>query len=131
MDRPARQRHWAAVIADFRRSGLTQAEFCRRRHVSIHAFRSRLYSPRHRFPPPGTPGTPNSLPRSTTARCSTPSFLPVHIRPHMSVPVAHHDFSKRPTELELVVGDEHLIRIPTGFDPATLGRLLDLLESRS
>ena len=66
-----------------------------------------------------------------TARCSTPSFLPVHVRPPVSVPIAHHDIFERPTELELVVGDEYLIRIPTGFDPATLGRLLDLLESRS
>ena len=33
MGRPVRERYWSTVIADFRRSGLTQAEFCRRRHV--------------------------------------------------------------------------------------------------
>jgi hypothetical protein len=33
--------------------------------------------------------------------------------------------------LELVVGDDQHVRVPVGFEPATLGRLLDLLESRS
>jgi transposase len=34
---------WDALLRDFRRSGLTHAEFCRRRGISIHSFRKRLY----------------------------------------------------------------------------------------
>ena len=34
---------WNALLNDFRRSGLTQAEFCERRGISIHSFRKRLY----------------------------------------------------------------------------------------
>jgi hypothetical protein len=37
---------WKAILNDFRRSGLTQAEFCRRRDISLHSFRKHLYSPR-------------------------------------------------------------------------------------
>jgi hypothetical protein len=33
MAHAVRKRYWSAVIADFHRSGLTQAEFCRRRRV--------------------------------------------------------------------------------------------------
>ena len=75
------ERYWSTVIADFRRSGLTQAEFCRRRHVSIHSFRTHLYSPRHRLPAPGAAAILSTPPLSTPARSATPSFLPVHVRP--------------------------------------------------
>jgi hypothetical protein len=34
---------WRAVIDDFHRSGLKQAEFCRRRGLSLHTFRKYLY----------------------------------------------------------------------------------------
>ena len=34
---------WNALLNDFRRSGLTHAEFCLRRGISIHSFRKRLY----------------------------------------------------------------------------------------
>ena len=131
MGRPVRERYWSAVIADFRRSGLTQAEFCRRRHVSIHSFRTRLYSPRHRLPSLGAAAILSTPPPSTPARSAAPSFLPVHVRPTASVAIAHRDISQSPATLELVFGDEHLVRIPVDFDPVTLGRLLDLLESRS
>ncbi len=33
---------WNARLNDFRRGGLTQAEFCRLRDVSLHSFRKRL-----------------------------------------------------------------------------------------
>jgi hypothetical protein len=34
---------WNALLNQFRRSGLTQAEFCRRRGISLHSFRKRLH----------------------------------------------------------------------------------------
>lgn len=34
---------WTATLNDFRRSGLTQAEFCRRRDLPLHTFRKHLY----------------------------------------------------------------------------------------
>jgi len=43
---------WHAAIADFRRSGLTQPEFCRRRRLPLHTFRRRLYA-RPGVPPKG------------------------------------------------------------------------------
>ena len=62
---------WNALLNDYRRSGLTQAEFCRRRQVSLHPFRKHLYA--HRPDQPAPSDDPSS------ARF-TPSFLPVTIR---------------------------------------------------
>jgi hypothetical protein len=41
---------WNALLNDFRRSGLTQAEFCRRRQISLHTFRKRRYGSRQSEP---------------------------------------------------------------------------------
>ena len=43
MAQSAQAIYWSALIADFRRSGLTHVEFCRRR-ISVHAIRHWLYN---------------------------------------------------------------------------------------
>jgi hypothetical protein len=115
--------------ADFHQSGLTHVEFCRRRHVSIHSFRHWLYRRRSDLHPTPSDSRPAlALPGPTSS--STPPFLPVHIRPD-SVPgtVISPDTPSAPP-LELVLDRDRRIRIPSGFDPATLHQLLDTLEQR-
>ena len=70
---------WNALLSEFRRSGLTQAEFCERRGISIHSFRKHLY----RVPAP-KPTPANPLPSD---RCRP---LPPRRRPPRSHP-RHHD----------------------------------------
>src|SRR5258708_12918040 len=58
---------WNALLSDFRRSGLTHAEFCRRRGISIHSFRKHLYQkpapkPTHPDLPPSASVAPPSAP---------------------------------------------------------------------
>lgn len=129
MPRPSRELYWSAILADFRRSGLTHVEFCRRRRISIHAFRSWLY----RRPPdlrPTSGDAQGAPPVPTPAPSATPQFLPVCIRPQ-PVPglTSPHDSRSAPA-LELVLTDDRRIRIPPGFDPATLRQLLDTLEGQ-
>jgi hypothetical protein len=38
-----RHEFWSAGVTQFHRSGLTQADFCRTRHLSINSFRQWLY----------------------------------------------------------------------------------------
>jgi len=123
MARSARATDWAALIADFQRSGLTHAAFCRSRRVSIHAFRYWLYRLRtHAAAPPAT-----SPPQPTcTTHTAETRFLPVHIRPEPERTTPIHDSAT----LDLVLGAHRRIRVPVGFDPTTLGQLLDLLERR-
>ena len=107
---------WKALLNDFRRSGLTQAEFCRRRQVSLHSFRKHLYAPRPDQPAPSDDRSPVSL---------TPSFLPVTLRPD---PVP--SVTASPSHLELILPRGHRIAVAPGFDPDTLRRLIAVVEDR-
>ena len=49
---------WNALLNEFRRSGLTHAEFCQRRGISIHSFRKRLYRVTTPKPSPASTSRP-------------------------------------------------------------------------
>jgi hypothetical protein len=107
---------WNALLSDFRRSGLTHAEFCRRRGISIHSFRKHLYQ---------TPAPKPTLPDLTAAASVAPRFVPVTILPD---PAPAASRSRQP--LELILPDGRTIAVAPGFDPATLRQLIDTLEGR-
>jgi hypothetical protein len=130
MPRAIPKRYWSAIMADFNCSGLTQAEFCRRRHISVSSFRSWLYGLRHGFPTAGPSESAGPAPVSAPASSSPLTFLPVLVRPESTVPAADPHVSQSPTLLEIVVSERLSVRIPPGFDPATLHQLLDVLEER-
>jgi hypothetical protein len=107
---------WNALLSDFRRSGLTHAEFCRRRGISIHSFRKHLYQ--SSSPKPTRPDLPN------TASVDH-QFLPVTILPD---PAPASAVSHQP--LELILPNRRRIAVAPGFDPATLRQLIDIVEER-
>ena len=105
---------WNALLNDFRRSGLTQVEFCKRRGISIHSFRKRLYQ------------RPTPKPSSTNPHsASAPHFLPVTILPDPTTVSAATTHA-----LELVFSNGRRIAVAPGFDPQTLRRLLAVVEDR-
>jgi hypothetical protein len=106
---------WNALLNDFRRSGLTHAEFCRRRGLSIHSFRKHLYQTPSPKPPP---------PQLPAARVAA-EFVPVIILPD---PAPTGVRSREP--LELILPKGHRIAVAPGFDPATLRQLIDTVEER-
>ena len=65
---------WPRLLAQWRLSGLTQAEFCARRGLSLPTFRYHLYKPSPRS------GSPGPLAPTATAE-TTPLFLPVVCSP--------------------------------------------------
>ena len=107
---------WNALLNDFRRSGLTQAEFCRRRQISLHSFRKHLYRPHTSKPAP-------SDDRSSAS--ADHHFLPVTIFPDpiLSITASHPHF-------ELILADGRRIAVAPGFDPQTLRRLIAVVEER-
>jgi len=130
MAQSSREIYWSAILADFRRSGLTHVEFCQIRRIPIHSFRDWLYRLRPGLPPRRSrAGHTSSIPSSTQA--DTPAFLPVHVRPRSLAPISDHQVGQPPAPLELVLSDRPHLRVPAGFDPATLHQLLDVLEQRS
>ena len=107
---------WSNLVAQWRLSGLTQAEFCSRRGISLPTFRYHVYRPSHR---PGSPGSPRH-----TVTNGTPLFLPVVCSPASqpsSVPPAV-------SPIEVVLGDGLRVAVAPGFDPLTLRRVVDALR---
>jgi hypothetical protein len=107
---------WNAILNDFRRSGLTQAEFCRRRHISLHSFRKHLYQPSPSQPAPSDDRPSASLDHH---------FLPVTILPDPIPSIA----ASQP-HLELILPNRCRIAVAPGFDTQTLRRLIAVLEDR-
>jgi hypothetical protein len=105
---------WNALIQDFRRSGLTQAEFCRRRQVSLHSFRKHLYQHRPSQPVP-------SDDRSSAS--TSHHFLPVTISPDPVASIAAHP------HFELILSYGRRIAVAPGFDPQTLRHLIAIVEA--
>ncbi|MGZ3489823.1 MAG: IS66 family insertion sequence element accessory protein TnpA [Isosphaeraceae bacterium] len=105
---------WSALLNDFQRSGLTHAEFCHRRGISIHSFRKRLYHAR----------TPKPAPTDERSSAgNTPHFLPVTILPDPTPAIGATQHA-----LELIVPNGRRIAVAPGFDPQTLRRLLTVVE---
>ena len=107
--------HWNALLNEFRRSGLTHAEFCHRRGISIHSFRKRLYQ---------TPA-PKPTPANPLLSDTADHFLPVTILPDPN-PASAAAACRQP--LELLLGNGRRIAVAPGFDPQTLRQLIATLE---
>jgi hypothetical protein len=106
-----------ALINDFRRSGLTQAEFCRQREISLHSFRYHLYQPH--------PSKP-TLSDDRTSAGAPNHFLPVTILPE---PTPSTNASQ--PRLELILSNGRRIAVTPGFDPQTLHLLIAVVEERT
>jgi hypothetical protein len=107
---------WNALVSDFRRSGLTQVDFCRRRNISLASFRYHFYKPH-----PTKPASGDDRSRTSSGN----HFLPVTILPDPA-PIAT---SSQP-HLELVLSNGCRIAVTPGFDPQTLRRLIAVVEER-
>ena len=110
---------WNALLQDFRRSGLTQAEFCHRRGLSIHSFRKHLYQR-----PTPKPTTANPLPADAAPAAH---FLPVTVLPD---PIPADAAAASRQALELLLGNGRRIAVAPGFDPQTLRQLIAVVEER-
>jgi hypothetical protein len=106
---------WNAVFSEFRRSGLTQAEFCRQRDISLASFRYHFYKPRSSKPTPSN---------DRTSAGAHNHFLPVTILPDLTPPTT----SASQPHLELVLSNGRRIAVTCGFDDQTLRRLIAVVE---
>ncbi len=126
-----RHDYWSAVVTQFHRSGLTQVDFCRTRHLSINSFCQWLYRLRHSTPAADQRQPRISIsPKPAPARPENPAFLPVHIRPERSATLGSRQGVVAPLSLEVVLSHDRRVLIPVGFDPATLRQLLEVSEEQ-
>ncbi len=108
---PRKELHWRQLIERWQSSGLSVRAFCERHRLalpSVYAWRRTLRQ-RDRL------ACPSQAPAPVT-------FLPLLVQP---------DDTDPPPSLELVLAGGRCLRIPPGFDPATLRALLVALEDPS
>jgi hypothetical protein len=106
---------WNALLSEYRRSGLTQGEFCERRDISIHSFRKHLY----RVP------APKPIPANPLSSDPAAHFLPITVLPD---PIPATATTVSPQPLELLLGKGRRIAVAPGFDPHTLRQLIAIVE---
>jgi hypothetical protein len=106
---------WLALINDFQRSGETHAEFCRKREISLHTFRKRLYGQKALEPAVGRKRDPVPVARTR--------FLPVELEPDGELPPG-----PLADPLAILLPGGRRIVVGKGFDPDTLRRLIDAIE---
>lgn len=98
-----KKKYWRSHIGAWKKSGLSQIDYCKRNNLSRHRFT--YWKNRDNKKP--TPMT--FIP--VLSKASPPSFLSNNIAP-----------------LKILIGDQYRIEIGDGFSPDTLTRLMDTLE---
>ncbi len=126
----AKERFWRSLLARWQRSQQTVRDFCELHDLSEASFYAwrRTIAQRDRAaaktPPastrlhaqPAQNGTQRL--RSDDPGVAPPAFVPVRVcAPAAAAPA-----------LELVLGTAPVVRVPPGFDPASLRQLLAILE---
>lgn len=105
---------WRAILDDFQRGGLSHAAFCRRKAISVHTFRKRLYGQKAIAP------AIECIAQTTPAQPTR--FLPV------TLPHTHFCVTPETDRLTLALSGGKRLIVDNGFDPETLRRLIDTLE---
>ncbi len=114
----AKERVWRRMLRQWRRSGMSIRAFCSQELLSeplFYAWRRTLAQRDQARRPCQQP------PRRTGRSAEDPgpdvpaAFVPLHLLPAAAT-------------LEVVLGPHRLVRVPTGFDPATLRQLLAVLD---
>ncbi len=132
-----RAKYWATQLAAWERSGLTQAEFCRRRRIRAGSFawwKRQLLGPAggRPTPPADRPkrsakaskqrGRPTKPPERAKRRARSAKLS----APFVELPLANA--FPAPT-YELLLASGRSIRIPSQFDPQVVSRLISVVES--
>jgi len=122
-----KERYWRVQLRAWQRSGLTQAEFCRRQGVGRNTFATWKHRLGRREREPG-----QDLGIGDERRDVSPvRLIPVTIRPDGEDPAVVTSPAGRPSAaLTLVTGGGYRIEVGDGLAPETLARLLATLERR-
>ena len=114
---PAREKFWRRTIRDQQRSGLSVREFCHRQGLKDWAFRWWRQELARR-------DQASSVATSGERAEAAPVFLPVQV-------VDLETVSPPPAPpIEIVLPTGLIVRVPSGFDPRSLGHVLAALEGR-
>jgi transposase len=118
---PAREKFWRRTIRRQQRSGLTVRDFCLQEGLkdwTLHWWRQEL-SRRDRQTSAESRGEQEGEPTEPA-----PAFLSVRVTD------LEASSSRQAPPIEIVLPTGSIVRVPSGFDPSTLGQVLAVLEGR-
>ena len=118
---PAREKLWRRTIREQERSGLAVRAFCQSEGLKDWTFRwwRQELARRDRQTSAASRGEQEGEPTE-----SAPAFLSVRVTDLEAISPRHAS----PIEILLPTGS--IVRVPSGFDPSTLGQVLAVLEGR-
>ena len=123
-----RAKYWARLVESWQKSGLTQAEFCRRRGVKAVTFawwKRKLRGAAERAHHRGGRSTGNrQRPEAKFTEIMWPGRVWGGVAPSAASPNAPLG------GYEIVLGDGLLIRLPGDFDPEKVSKLIGLVTPR-
>lgn len=122
--RPApRRAHWQALLEACRRSGLSQAEFCRRRGIPPGTLAFWKHTLAHAARPSRSRGRP--------VRPATPAFVPVRVvAPPRPADDAMAGSAAAGGEIEIVLAGGLRVRVRGRVDVPWLGQVIRTLATR-
>jgi transposase len=120
---PAKEKLWRTIIRRRQESGLSVRDFCEReglKDANFHRWQREL----DRRDREKTPESPKLATKEPTEPRVPPVFLPVQVIDADRLP------SRPAPPIEIVLDGGPTVRVPTGFDPRTLGDILAVLGGR-
>ena len=114
----AKQQFWREMIRRQQQGRLSVRAFCDDHALDEGAF----FAWRRKLAALDTPGSRPAVRSATPTKASTP---PTFAQVTLGVAVPAADGS-----VEIVLADRRRVRVPPGFDQATLAAVLDILEDR-
>ena len=118
---PAREKLWRRTIREQQRSGLSVRDFCRRAGLKDGAFRWWRQELARRDRETSAASRGEHQDESTE---SAPAFLSVRVTDLEAIS------PRQASPIEILLPTGPIVRVPSGFDPSTLGRVLAVLEGR-
>jgi hypothetical protein len=118
---PAREKFWRRTIRRQQRSGLTVRDFCLQEGLKDWTFRwwRQELVRRDRHPSAALRGEQEGEPTEVA-----PAFLSVRVTD------LEANSPRQAPPIEIVLTTGPILRVPSGFDPSTLGQVLAVLEGR-
>jgi len=116
-----RRAHWQALIEACRRSGLSQAEFCRRRGLRPGT----LAFWKHTLARAGAAARPGAR----RARPAAPTFVPVRVIAPPAPPPSVGAAPATSGEIDIVLSRDRHVRVRGPVDVAWLGQVVRTLET--
>jgi transposase len=118
---PAREKFWRWTIREQQRSGLAVRAFCLREGLKDWTFRwwRQELARRDRQTSAASRGVHEGEPTE-----ATPIFLPVRVADLEAIS------PRQASPIEILLPTGPIVRVPSGFDPSTLGQVLAVLEGR-